>query len=123
MYFQSNKQSPQNPITQISKDLGHLLKYRVATEGLKQDEEGYVLVSDILKTKFYKSRNIDSDKIRQVVQMNSWFLQLKEQNDASGNPQLFVRAKLEHAVKVLIRHCLPLKGNSKGLEINTFRRI
>jgi len=90
-----------DPDVQISKNLSWLLRHGAEKEGLAMDAGGWVELSDVLNKDFYKSKKIDVDKIKEIVETNDKKrFELKTQPNKDGMNVLFIRASQGHTLKV-----------------------
>ena len=90
-----------DPTVQISKNLSWLLRHGAEKEGLAMDAGGWVPLDDVLKKDFYKSKKIDVDKIKEIVDTNDKKrFELKTEPNANGVPVLKIRASQGHTLKV-----------------------
>jgi len=89
-----------DPDVQISKNLSWLLRHGAEKEGLAMDAGGWVELSDVLNKDFYKSKKIDVDKIKEIVETNDKKrFELKTQPNKDGMNVLFIRASQGHTLK------------------------
>jgi 2'-phosphotransferase len=88
----------------ISKALTYLLRHGAEKEGLDMREDGYVLVEEILNHKTIKSKKVDLELLKKIVETNDkkrFELADIENEKSGGKKELFIRATQGHTLKMI----------------------
>ena len=88
----------------ISKALTYLLRHGAEKEGLNIREDGYVLVDEILEHKTIKSKKVDLELLKKIVETNDKKrFQLTSLTDerSGGKEELYIRATQGHTIKAI----------------------